>query len=227
MINMQLFVKIFKVYHKGGHLVLSVLKFRNSGVSPKGDSSTKKRYEETGSVSDRSRFGRPRKLTFRNENYIFREIRKNPSSSYQKRALGYAIILTQINNSFIHGPLPSPLETYNTLMRYLQKKVSESHNQRIYKKDKSDVNRDLIGQLIIGTVRVIFSDESNFEVFNRKSNVIFHPKFCIPRLQNGGGSAGIWGCISFKGTSKCNINTGRINQFVYINTFEKHSFTIC
>ncbi|RNA08427.1 hypothetical protein BpHYR1_007925 [Brachionus plicatilis] len=55
-----------------------------SGVSPKCGSSTKKRYEETGSVSDRSRSGRLWKLTLRDENYIFREIRKDPTSSYQK-----------------------------------------------------------------------------------------------------------------------------------------------
>ena len=40
------------------------------GVSPKCVSSTKKRYEETGTVSDRSQPGRPRKLTFRDENSI-------------------------------------------------------------------------------------------------------------------------------------------------------------
>ena len=40
------------------------------GVSPKCVSSTKKRYEETGTVSDRSRSGRPKKLNFRDENYI-------------------------------------------------------------------------------------------------------------------------------------------------------------
>ncbi|CAF0974931.1 unnamed protein product [Brachionus calyciflorus] len=70
--------------------------------------------------------------------------------------------------------------------------------------------------------RVVFSDESNFEVFNRKSKVIlkrlnnekYHPKFCVPRLQNGGGSAGIWGCISSKGTGVCNMDTGRNNQYV-------------
>ncbi|RNA03931.1 hypothetical protein BpHYR1_034044 [Brachionus plicatilis] len=59
-------------------------KAKLSGVSPKCGSSTKKRYEETGSVSDRSRSGRPWKLTLRDENYIFREIRKDPTSSYQK-----------------------------------------------------------------------------------------------------------------------------------------------
>ncbi|RNA40056.1 Homeodomain-like DNA binding domain-containing transcription [Brachionus plicatilis] len=81
----------------------SVQKFRNSesgdkkqneiakllGVSPKCVFSTKKRYEETGSVSDRSRSGRPRKLTLRDENYIFREIRKDPTSSYQELATDF------------------------------------------------------------------------------------------------------------------------------------------
>ncbi|RNA42025.1 chitinase 4-like [Brachionus plicatilis] len=59
------------------------------GVSPKSVSSTKKRYEETGSVSDRSRSGGPQKLTSRDENYIFREIRKYPTSSYQKLATDF------------------------------------------------------------------------------------------------------------------------------------------
>ncbi|RNA39496.1 hypothetical protein BpHYR1_003305 [Brachionus plicatilis] len=65
------------------------LEIRLSGVSPKCVSSTKKRYEETGTVSDRSRSGRPRKLTLRDENYIFREIRNDPTSSYQKLATDF------------------------------------------------------------------------------------------------------------------------------------------
>ena len=76
--------------------------------------------------------------------------------------------------------------------------------------------------------KVIFSDESNFEVLNRKSRVFvkrfanekYHPKFCLPKLQNGGGSVGIWGCINHKGTGCCSIYTGRINQFVYMDTLE-------
>ncbi|RMZ97722.1 hypothetical protein BpHYR1_043629 [Brachionus plicatilis] len=59
------------------------------GVSPKCVSSTKKRYEETGSVSDRNRSGKPRELTLRDENYIFREIRKDPTSIYQKLATDF------------------------------------------------------------------------------------------------------------------------------------------
>ena len=73
-------------------------------------SSTKKRYEETGPVSDRSRSGRPRKFTFRDENYIFREIRKDPTSSYQKLATDF--------NSKTQGFRISKF----TVMRFLKKK---------------------------------------------------------------------------------------------------------
>ncbi|RNA36036.1 hypothetical protein BpHYR1_009669 [Brachionus plicatilis] len=45
------------------------------GESPKCVSSTKKRYQETGTVSDRSRSGRPRKLTFKDESYVFRGVK--------------------------------------------------------------------------------------------------------------------------------------------------------
>ena len=71
--------------------------------------------------------------------------------------------------------------------------------------------------------RVIFSDESNFQVLNRKSKVMvkrlgsekFDTKFCVPRLQGGGVSVGIWGFISHKGIGYSNIYEARINQYAY------------
>ena len=76
--------------------------------------------------------------------------------------------------------------------------------------------------------KVIFLDESNFEVFNRKGKVFvrrfanqkYLNKMCVPRLQGGGGSVGIWGCFSFEGTGVNSIYTGRINQEVYQNVLE-------
>ena len=65
-------------------------------------------------------------------------------------------------------------------------------------------------------------------MINRKNRVIvkrlrgekYDLKFCTPRVQGGGGSAGIWGCISHKGTGCSSIYTGRINQFNYKDTLE-------
>ena len=76
--------------------------------------------------------------------------------------------------------------------------------------------------------KVIFSDESNFEVINRKSRIIvkrkanekYNKRYVVPRVQGGGGSVGIWGCISFKGTGCCKVYSGRMNQFMYKETLE-------
>ena len=76
--------------------------------------------------------------------------------------------------------------------------------------------------------RVIFSDESNFQVFNRKSKVIvkrlksekYDTRFCVPRIQGGGGSVGIWGCISHKGIGSIQLYNGTMNQYSYKQTLE-------
>ena len=76
--------------------------------------------------------------------------------------------------------------------------------------------------------KFILSNESNFEVINHKSRLIikklagekFKECFCVPRIQGGGGSVGIWGCFSHKGTGSYNIYNGRINQYNYKETLE-------
>jgi len=55
----------------------------------------------------------------------------------------------------------------------------------------------------------------------RLKNEKYLPKFITPRLQGGGGSAAILGCFSYAGTSVSKINTGRINQYLYIDTLEE------
>ena len=78
--------------------------------------------------------------------------------------------------------------------------------------------------------RRIFSDESNFTVINRKNKVIirrhynemFHSRFIVPRLQGGGGSVGIWGCIAYDGPGLYYLYDGRMDQHKYIETLENH-----
>ena len=193
------------------------------GVSQKCVSSIKKKHESTGQVSDLRRSGRPRKLNFRDESYFFSQIRKNPTLNYKNLAVDFNAKFSNVKVSKA------------TIRRLLIKKGLESHTavRKPLLTAKDRIKRyKWCKQRLNWTDndwgRVIFSDESNFEVFNRKSRVIvkrfdnekYHPKFCVPRLQNGGGSAGIWGCISSKGTGVCNIYTGRINQFVYKDTLE-------
>ncbi len=75
---------------------------------------------------------------------------------------------------------------------------------------------------------VLFSDESNFQLVNRKTtarvrrfkNEKYESRFIKQRVQAGGGSVGIWGAISSNGTGVCQVYSGRMDQYLYIDTLE-------
>ena len=76
--------------------------------------------------------------------------------------------------------------------------------------------KERIGWFLEKWKQVIFSDENNFEVMNRKSKVLFKRvksekysnHLVVPRLQCGSGSVVIWGCFNFNGVGVYNIYTG-------------------
>jgi transposase len=200
---------------------------RNCDVSECCVRNTIKNYELTGDVSHLPRTGRPQKLSYRDEHYIYRKVREDPKISYRKLA-------DDFNVSFSNQAVSS-----TTVRRVLLKQKIESF---VALRKPLLTVKDRVKRLkwckerkywtVEDWARVIFSDESNFEVFNRKSKVWikrlasekYDSKFIIPRLQGGGGSAGIWGCFSYHGTGVCNVYTGRINQHTYINTLENCLF---
>ena len=44
--------------------------------------------------------------------------------------------------------------------------------------------------------------------------------FVTPRIQDGDGGVGFWGCFNFNGIGLRNINPGRINQYIFIEILE-------
>ena len=56
----------------------------------------------------------------------------------------------------------------------------------------------------------------------RFQNEKFHEDFVQLKIQGGGGSAGIWGCISHKEPGCASLYSGRINADRYIRTLENH-----
>ncbi|CAF0818839.1 unnamed protein product [Brachionus calyciflorus] len=182
------------------------------GVSQKCVSSIKKKHECTGQVSDFKRSGRPRKLNNLDEAYIFREIRKYPSLSCNNLAVNFNTKFTNVKVSkatirrlILRKGLEYPM-AFRKPMLTVQDRIKR------YKWCKQRLN-----WTANDWARVIFSDESNFEVFNHKARV---KRFKVKRLKNESETIGIWGCISSKGTGVCNIYTGRIDQFVYKDTLE-------
>ena len=67
--------------------------------------------------------------------------------------------------------------------------------------------------------RVVFSDESRFELFPKRKSLVrrtktekFLPACVAPAVQQGGDAIMIWGCITSEGPGEMRIVTGSINS---------------
>jgi transposase len=190
------------------------------GVSEHCVRTTWAKYVETNDVKSGTQFNRrPRKLTKEDESIIFREVRKEPrqslrnitskfNSSYPGREVSSMTVQRVLKRKGINSYVASKKPFLSVLDRIKRLKwCRERRNWSVYQWSK-----------------IIFSDESNFEVLNRKRRIYikrfadekFKNQFVVNRVQAGGGSVGIWGCFSMAGTGICNLYTGRINQHSYI-----------
>jgi transposase len=193
------------------------------GVSEKCVRTTKKNFYKNNVVGELPRPGRPQKLSYRDENWIFRQVREDPKISNGRLAAEFSS--REKNVSISRDTVRRSLKKRNIGTYTAQKKpfLTKKHMRNRFNWCKERLHWD-----VEKWSKVIFSDESNYEVINRKSRVLvkrlpnekYHSKFCSPRQQGGGGSAGIWGCISHKGTGVCEVYTGRINQYTYKDTLE-------
>ena len=193
------------------------------GVSEKCVRTTRKNFEKDNVAGELPRSGRPNKLSPRAKNWIYRQVRKNPTMSCRRLADEFNSTFQEVSicrESVRKTLLDKEIGTYVSPKKPL---LTKKHKKNRYEWCKERLHWD-----VEKWSRVIFSDESNFEVINRKSKVLikrhrweqYQDRFCQPRVQGGGGSIGIWGCISHKGTGVCQVYTGRINQHSYKETLE-------
>lgn len=189
------------------------------GVSEKCVRTTLRNFKLNNTVQDSPRCGRPTELTPKDKSKIFRMQRKNPTLSFRKIAKEFNS--SGLNVRVSHETVRKVLRNKGLLSYVAIRKPLLTLRDRLKRKKWC---KDRLLWTVEDWSRVIFSDESNFEVMNRKGRVIvkrfksekYHSRYVTPRLQGGGGSVGIWGCISHKGRGLCNIYTGRINQYSYL-----------
>ena len=73
--------------------------------------------------------------------------------------------------------------------------------------------------------RIIWTDEAHFELFNRKNRTLVRrtrsksekPFSFAPRMQKGGGSISLWGCMTSEGIGDVVFYDGRVNRQTYIH----------
>lgn len=197
------------------------------GVSRSAVATTVKNWQETGSVSDRPRPGRPRITSDREDRQLVQLARTNPEWSVRKLTAEWSAMT-------LNSP-STPLAQKSTVSRRLLEIGLESH-PKTDKQLLSENHKRLRYEWCFEKknwsfdkwATVIFSDESNFQLINRKNTPLvrrfkdekYEPRFIQQRVQAGGGSIGIWGCISMRGTGVSKIYSGRMDQYLYIDTLE-------
>ena len=84
---------------------------------------------------------------------------------------------------------------------------------------------DSIAWLPYDWKRIIWTDEADFELFNRKSRTLIRrtrfesekPFSFVSRIQKGGGSISMWGCMTSEGIGDLVFYDGHVNGETYIH----------
>ena len=183
------------------------------------------KFEKTGTTADKNRPGRPRIASITDDNTsIYRVARKNHKYSAKEivqevnLALKNHISRQTVNRRLIDRKLCCYVAARKPLLKPTVLLKCIKFCRAILKMTNYELRR------------IIFSDESNFTVINRKNRVIirrhynemFHSRYIMSRLQGGGGLVGIWGCIAYDGPGLCYLYNGRMGQHKYIEMLENH-----
>jgi transposase len=179
---------------------------------------TIKKWEETGDVKDRKRSGRPRKTTTKEDSMLFRLSRSSPTSS-----------LRTLSREWVNED-GSTKASIQTISRRLISFKLESYKaadkpflNKLHRKSRLNWCLERRNWSYNKWSTIIFSDESNFELKNRKNkpyvrrfkNEKYDNRMVNSRIQGGGGSIGIWDCFSANGTGCCSIYSNRMNSVRY------------
>ena len=189
-------------------------------------SRTIKKFYETGSISHRKGAGRPFKTSKHEDRIIHREARRYPTYSLRNLASNLSPQLSErisrctISRRLIKRGLFSYVAAKKPLL-----KVSDRIKRINFCRKLLNMTQEKINN-------IVFSDESNFQVINRKMRVHvrrlksekYNDEMIVPRVNGGGGSTGIWGCITYDGPGYHKIYEGRLNQFRYMEILNECLF---
>ena len=194
------------------------------GVSEKCVRTTKQNFLHTGGASEETRPGRPLSTTRKDDSALFRAVRANPRISYKELTTEFN---TTRNTSISQSTVRRILIKYKIGVYSALKKL----RLRPYDKQRRlKWCRERRYWTIEQWKNIMWSDESNFELINRKSNIAvkriahekYYARYISPTVQRGGGSIGIWSCFNYKSVGMCQTYTGRINSRIYVEVLENN-----
>lgn len=193
-------------------------------VTPFCVATTIKNYENTGHIREKPRSGRPRISNSKEDNTLLKIARQNPRSSLRDLKPNWIIRPTGKEKTASKATISRRLLEFGLESRQAICKPMLSAADRKKRFKWCDERKTYTDWS-----RVIFSDESNFQIVNRKTkpyvrrfrNEKFSSSFIQKTVQAGGGSIGVWGCVAGSGIGECKLYSGRMNSVFYLEVLEK------
>lgn len=172
-----------------------------------------KKFWETGSVADRAGRGRNRATTDRDDHRIVREIKKNPCVTVRA-------IQENLHLNISHKTIRRRLREANLHSRFAKKRPFISKRNKI---KRLEFAKKYVEMPIDFWKKVLWSDESKFELFNRKRRLRvwrkpgeeYQERHLQQTVKHGGGSIMIWDCFAWSGVG----NLIKINGILMADTY--------
>ena len=182
------------------------------------------RFNETQSYEDRPRSGRPRISTPKDDRNLVRLVKKNrtePShvvANQWKLSNGKTASLSLVRRRLLENKLEWKVAVKKP-------RLSEKHI-----KARKEFCKMVKSWPVSKWRQVLFSDEMNIEVDNRKNRICirrttaekYNQDCIIKRTKQGSGSIGIWCCMSYYGLGIHCIFDGRLNAARYIEILNRN-----
>lgn len=184
---------------------------------------TIERHAQTGSLEDKPRSGRPRATTKHEDRLIVttskRSRRKTAPEINETRKK--PLSLTTVKRRLRHAGLFGRVAVRKPLLRPQNKQKRLEWAKKHKDWTEEDFNR------------VLWSDESKFEVFGTKRRVFVRrsaeqkmlPDCMVPTVKHGGGSVMVWGCFSSSGVGDLARVIGKMNKEAYKTILEENAVT--
>lgn len=181
------------------------------------------KFKNTGSIMDRPRSGRPRKLSERSVKYLANLVRRVPhlhsgelASTFQSHGIAEVGART-IRHVLQQNGLPGRVARKKPFLRLR------------HKKQRLDFASRLASASTSYFYRVVWSDETKVNLFDsdgrryirRRVGEDLLDKHLVPTVKHGGGSLMLWGCMSAAGVGELVFISDTLNAVKYQEILEE------
>lgn len=183
-----------------------------------------KKKKTTGSTENQPRTGRPKVLTVRQRRQVVKQALKNPSKSAQNLAddlascsgkhVALQTIRNVLHNEGIRGRRP----------------VKKPFISEVNRKKRLDFATKYVNEPLDFWKKIIFSDESKFEVFKpaniltiwRKNKTALDKRNILKTVKGGGGNVMVWGCMAYSGVGNLEVLEGIMTARSYVEVLRRN-----